>query len=85
MGWIGWILLALRYGPAIVGIVTEIIELIRRMRDVHGNTDEARFAEQRLRAAMEDYRKRRDRRRLRQLRDDLQRYCGYDAAPERKA
>ncbi len=77
MTWISIILFLIQYGPAIFQLVSEIIELIRKIRDPQAQ--EALEVE--FREAVEHYRRNQDRRRLYALRDRLRKTCYGESCP----
>lgn len=75
MAWLSIILWVIKYGPAIFSIVSEIMDLIKKMRGAEKVEAEGEF-----KSAMAEYKKTRDRRPLRRLRERLQKRCyGCDA------
>lgn len=80
MGWLSVILAVIQYGPAVYNLVVEIIELIKKLK-AEGRTDEAKFAEATLRSGVSQYKKAKDRRVLRALRDRLRSDCYGDNCP----
>src|SRR5687767_6823207 len=86
MIWVEIILLLIKYGPAIITLVQEIIELIRKrveQRRLAGRLGPALAAEieeqyrAELAAAVDHWKHNRDRGRLRALRDRLRGECGF--------
>jgi hypothetical protein len=67
----------IKYGPAIWSLATEVIEMIRKLRDPQER--EAFTAE--WRAACEHYRVNKDRRPLERLRERLRKRCFGDECP----
>lgn len=74
MGWLSIIGLIIQYGPGIIHLVTEIIELIKKMRE-SGKKSQATFAEASLTNALTHYKKTKDRRLLNALRERLHTDC----------
>lgn len=70
MGFLQIILLVIQYGPSLFSLVSEIVELIKKLR---GQEKEAFKVE--LDRAVTEYRVTRDRRPLRELRARLQQRC----------
>lgn len=81
MGWLSIIMLIVQYGPAIFHLVSEIIDLIKKVR--HPEQQAAFTAE--LSAAVDTYRQTKDRRPLRDLLDRLYKHCDGDAPCPLKA
>lgn len=77
MGWLSILLLVIQYGPAIFNLVTEIVELIRRLRQ----PSEKVLYRAELQDAVKHYRATGDRRLLRRLRDRLQSKCFDEECP----
>lgn len=73
MGFLSIILMIIRYGPAIFQLITEIIDLLKRMRG--GDVKNVAAYEGELKRAIEFYKKTGDRGPLRELRDRLRGVC----------
>lgn len=81
MGVIELILLIIRVGTALVPLISEIWDLITKVRNP---ADKAAFTAD-LNGAIETYKKTKDRRPLRELRDRLYAHCDGDCPPPLKA
>lgn len=77
MTWLSIILFLIQYGPAIFQLVSEIIELIGKLRSF--KEQDAFKAE--LESAVKDYKANRDRRGLYALRDKLRKACYGESCP----
>ena len=74
MGWLNIVMLLIKFGPAIISMVNEIYELIRKLQS-SGAKDEAAFAQAALSNAVSEYKKTGDRRLIRALRTRLRERC----------
>jgi hypothetical protein len=89
MGWLTWLKLLLEYGPSIVALVTEIVELIQTLMEHQREDGSPAMAmeglEARLLADFENrgaiYKRTRDRGPLREMRDTLRARCGFECKP----
>ena len=70
MGILQIILLVIQYGPSLFSLVSEIVDLIRKLRG-----QEKEGFEVDLKRAVDHYRRTKDRRPLRELRERLQKRC----------
>lgn len=71
MSFIQIILTIIKYGPALYDMIVEIIEMIQNLTD----DEEAKKAKEELEKSVIDYKKTKDRKRLRKLREDLRNKC----------
>jgi hypothetical protein len=77
MNIIAIIMFLVKYGPTIWSLVSEIGELIKKLRD----KDERKLFEAELKTAAAHYKTNKDRRRLEALRDRLRKRCFGDNCP----
>jgi len=74
MGFVEILLLVIKYGPALFTMVQEIIEMIKNLND----DNEVKAARAELEDAVKDYKRTKDRKRLRALRAKLRKKCDGD-------
>jgi len=77
MGFLQIIIMILKYGPAVFELISELWDLIKRIRGDKGKVSEAE-AKRDLRDALQKYRRTGDRGPLRRLRDRLRKDCQFE-------
>jgi len=73
MGFLQILIMIIQYGPAVAGLVREIMKLINELKGK--NSDAATVAHEDLLSQIEHYKRTKDKAKLKELRDRLREQC----------